>query len=177
MIQLVVELFGLLQRARVTDCDHNTMADRLFTLSTNAPSLHSRELQHHDSGIFSPAPPSRKYRGFDEDLWHKVLRAADGIETLSADDAKRIISILRAEEDDNKESHIVSLIMSRLKASKDIMDEGFLRYLSENYNKLVSDPDGHVNASFMSQSEDEEHPNVDECPDGSTDVSYFSTYI
>lgn len=147
------------------------MVDRILTLSNEGPAMKPRELQHSNS-IFSPGPPSRKYRGFDEDLWHKILKAADGTETLRADDVQRIISILRAEQDDDKESHIVSLIMSRLKASKDIMDEGFLRYLSENYNKLISDPEGVEYSNVMSQSEDSNYPNVDECPEQGTDVSF-----
>ena len=77
---------------------------------------------------------------FDEMFMCKLVRAAEGLENLDADDAKIIVNVLRKEEEDIAESRIVDLIVDRLKASKDLLDEGFLRYLSENYNKLVTVP-------------------------------------
>ena len=133
-------------------------------------------LLHGDSifdGPMSPIP-SKKYRGFDEDLWHKLLKAADGADNLKREDVQRIVSILRDDSEEDTESHIVSLIMSRLRASKDIMDEGFLRYLSENFNKLVAVPEGNdelIQESARRSSGHSDHLNVDEMPDSTTDVS------
>jgi hypothetical protein len=80
---------------------------------------------------------SQKYFGVDEAFWQKLTRAASGSESLDAGDAKRIVDLLKADGDHATESKIVSLIVNRLKGSEDILEQGFLRYLSENFNKLV----------------------------------------
>lgn len=118
--------------------------------------------------ILGPNSPlaSRNFHGFDEDFWHKIQRAADGLESLTSADAKRLITILREGDHNDTESHIVSLIMSRLKASKDIMDEGFLRYLSENYNKLIP-PLGN---SEEPAAPDNGHQSMEESDPGTTTV-------
>jgi hypothetical protein len=80
---------------------------------------------------------SQKYFGVDEAFWQKLTRAANGTESLEAADAKRIVDLLKADGENATESKIVSLIVNRLKGSEDILEQGFLRYLSENFNKLV----------------------------------------
>mmetsp|Transcript_10871 Transcript_10871/g.16556 ORF Transcript_10871/g.16556 Transcript_10871/m.16556 type:complete len:504 (+) Transcript_10871:166-1677(+) len=77
---------------------------------------------------------TRHYLGFDEEFWEKVVRAAEGKATLDKDDAKHIITLLRGGGEDATESKIASLIVSRLRDQQDLLDEGFLQYLSENYN-------------------------------------------
>lgn len=80
---------------------------------------------------------SQKYFGVDEHFWQKLTRAAEGTELLDAKDAKRIVDLLKTDGENAPESKIVSLILNRLKGSEDILEQGFLRYLSENFNKLV----------------------------------------
>jgi hypothetical protein len=80
---------------------------------------------------------SRKYYGFDENFWHKIVRASEGNDTLDSKDAERILTLLKGDGEHETETRIASLIMSRLKSYGDLLDEGFLRYLSENYNKLI----------------------------------------
>jgi hypothetical protein len=80
---------------------------------------------------------SQKYFGVDEAFWQKLTKAAEGTDSLDATDAKRIVHLLKADGENGTESKIVSLIVNRLKGSEDILEQGFLRYLSENFNKLV----------------------------------------
>lgn len=80
---------------------------------------------------------SQKYFGVDEAFWQKLTKAAEGDHVLDAKDAKRIVDLLKADGELATESKIVSLILNRLKGSEDILEQGFLRYLSENFNKLV----------------------------------------
>lgn len=89
----------------------------------------------------------------DEAFWSRLNDAAEGKQVLVAEDAKKILSILRGEENENSEARIVSLIVSRLKGYENILDEGFLRYLSENYTKLTTQ-----------YSVVEKYPSVDETP-------------
>jgi hypothetical protein len=80
---------------------------------------------------------SRKYFGFDEKFWHKIIRASEGAEALDSHDAERILTMLKGDGEHETETRIATLIMNRLKSYGDLLDEGFLRYLSENYNKLI----------------------------------------
>ena len=147
------------------------MDERARALSLNADSGARRVLLPMDSMLGPNSPmSSRNFHGFDEDFWHKIQRAADGLETLTSEDAKRIITILRDGGDQDTESHIVSLIMSRLKASKDIMDEGFLRYLSENYNKLMPPISEETPEDHTLQSDNGGHQSMDEGDPGTTSV-------
>lgn len=101
---------------------------------------------------------SRKYFGFDENFWHKILRASEGLETLDAKDAERILNLLKGDGEQETETRIATLIMNRLKSYTDLLDEGFLRYLSENYNKLIPIQE---EASHLESETDEEKRNSD----------------
>ena len=84
---------------------------------------------------------SSAYDTIDEAFWMKLIRASEGQETLNVEDARKIINALQEEEEEVSEARVVSTIIDRLK-SKDQdnnnIDEGFLQFLSENYNQLRS---------------------------------------
>lgn len=98
----------------------------------------------------------KKLPDFDDQFWRKLLKAGEGLETLNADDARRIVNVLRTDEEDMAEAKIVDLIIGRLKDSKDVLDEGFLRYLSENYNQLLVTTESKLVSSTENGSHDEE---------------------
>jgi hypothetical protein len=82
--------------------------------------------------------PKLEKGDIDEAFWQKLNMAANNSVALTAEDASRIVALLKQEELAETESRIVSLIMNKLKGVEDAIDEGFLRYLSENYNNLTS---------------------------------------
>jgi hypothetical protein len=104
----------------------------------------------------------KKLPDFDDQFWRKLLKAGEGLETLNADDARRIVEVLRTDDEELPEAKIVDLIIGRLKDSKDVLDEGFLRYLSENYNQLLVTSETKA-VSFV------EENNLEDAEDGEND--------
>eukprot|EP00602_Paraphysomonas_sp_CaronLab_P007804 CAMPEP_0185027244 /NCGR_PEP_ID=MMETSP1103-20130426/12041_1 /TAXON_ID=36769 /ORGANISM="Paraphysomonas bandaiensis, Strain Caron Lab Isolate" /LENGTH=561 /DNA_ID=CAMNT_0027561139 /DNA_START=104 /DNA_END=1789 /DNA_ORIENTATION=- len=131
--------------------------------SLDLPPTIDRKLYKLDSYMSDVSSPSisQRYSGFDEAFWHKIVRSADGLENLTSEDAKKLIAVLRDEDHPTTESYIVSKIFNRLKRQEDVLDEGFFRYLSENYNKIVASP----SVSGQEFSTGNEKPPYDGCSD------------
>lgn len=100
---------------------------------------------------------TKKYINFDEIFWYKILNSSKGLDYLTSKDAERILTILKCEGEYETETKIATLIVNRLKSSGDLLDEGFLRYLSENYNKLI--PISDENEIILRESEEDDYKN------------------
>ena len=114
-------------------------------ISSPIPTRRNSVRMHGRQRAFSIQTTSEALSGsldiIDEQFWLKLIRASEGQESLTQEDAKRVITALR-EEDELNEERVVLQIVQRLK-SKDSgvnvpIDEGFLTFLSENYNQLRS---------------------------------------
>ena len=69
----------------------------------------------------------------NKDLYLKIILASEGKEILTKNDCQQILLILKDEKEYEREieTKMASLIFNNL-------EEGFLRYLNENYNKLIT---------------------------------------